>query len=231
MTFHQPKRQATYDFYGPVHKGLRLSHANMLVRLGNADIDDALAMAELMADLRTELLHAEHHLANEDAAVHTALEARSPGAAESLMQAHTEHRRTFLELEVLILTIEAADALDRARLMRQLYLRFSEFVAEDFAHMAEEEQEVLPLLQRLFTDEELMAIEHQILSAMAPEELVAFGRMMVPAARPADRITLVSHIRDGAPAEAFAEILDATCAATLSERDFARLCEGLGLAA
>jgi hypothetical protein len=231
MAFIQAKPAATHDFYGPVHKGLRLALSQMLVRLGAANCDDPQDLAALLADLRTQMHLSEHHLANEDLEVHTALEARAPGATARLAQAHDHHRHAFEDIEALIVQAEAADALDRPRLMRQLYLRFSTFVADDFAHMAEEEQLMLPILQSLFTDEELAAIEDRILAALSPDELVTFGRMMIPAATPQDRIVLLSAIRANAPAEAFGLIMDATAKPTLSPADYAHLCDGLGLAA
>lgn len=231
MSFIQAKPAATHDFYGPIHKGLRLAQTQLLVRLGACGGDDAGELTTLLGDL-TVLLHmAEHHLANEDKWVHTALEARAPGSTQRLAQSHEHHRQAFGELESLIGQAEAAEPADRARLMRRLYLRFTLFVADDFAHMAEEEQLMLPVLQSLFTDEELAGIEDRILSALSPEEIVGFGRLMIPAATRADRIALLSAMRANAPAEAFAAIMDLSARPTLCHADYAHLCSGLGIAA
>ncbi|HEX4711086.1 hypothetical protein [Phenylobacterium sp.] len=231
MSFIQAKPAATHDFYGPIHKGLRLAQTQMLVRLGACGGDDADELTTLLGDL-TALLHmAEHHLVNEDKWVHTALEARAPGSTQRLAQSHEHHRHAFGELEALIGEVEAAEPSGHARLMRQLYLRFTLFAADDLAHMAEEEQLMLPVLQSLFTDEELVGIEDRILSALSPEEIVGFGRLMIPAATRADRIALLSAMRANAPAEAFAAIMQLSARATLSDADYGHLCEGLGLAA
>lgn len=231
MSFVQPRVRATHDFYAAIHKGLRYGLSKMLLRLGSADLDDAEHLAALMADLRVQLHVSEHHLANEDLWVHTALEARAPGASAGLVGDHAHHRESFEELEGLILQLEAADALDRPKAMRRLYLRFSIFVADDFAHMAEEEQLIMPVMQSLFTDEELIEIETSIRAAIPPEDLMAVGALMVPAQTPQDRLVLLKEIQHIAPPEAFGPLLDVTARATLSEGDWVRLCEGLGVAA
>ncbi|MDB5466210.1 MAG: hemerythrin family protein [Phenylobacterium sp.] len=231
MSFMQAKPAATFDFYGPIHKGLRLAHAQLLVRLGCADVDSHQAVAELVADVRTQCHLAEHHLANEDLWVHTALEARAPGASARLAQSHDHHRHAIEEIEELCARAEGADAPERPALMRQLYLRYSLFVAEDFAHMAEEEQLILPVLQSLFTDQELASIEDHILSGLTPEELITFGRLMIPAATPRDRVAFLGAIRANAPAEAFGAIMEMAAKASLAPGDYARLCDGLRLAA
>jgi hypothetical protein len=230
VSFIQSRPVATHNFYGPIHKGLRLAQTRMLVRLGACGGDDADEMTAVLGDLAVLLHQAEHHLENEDLWVHTALEARAPGATARLVQSHEHHRADFEELTALIRAAEAAEPADREPAMRRLYLRFSRFMAEDFAHMAEEEQVILPVLQSLFTDQELAEIEHRIVSAIPPDEMMAYGRLMIPAATRAGRVALVSGIRAGAPPEAFAALMENAARPSLSERDYAHLRAGLGLA-
>ena len=229
MSFIQAKPQATHDFYGPIHKGLRLAQSQMLVRLGACGGDAEAEVAELLVDLATLCQLAEHHLSNEDKWVHCALEDRAPGSTARLVESHAHHRQSFESLEALIVRIQAADPTERPRRMKQLYLRFSLFVADDLAHMAEEEELMLPVLQSLFTDEELSGIEDRILSELTPEEIMGCGRLMIPAATRADRISLLAAMRANAPAEAFEAIMEHSARPSLSESDYAHLCRGLGL--
>ncbi len=231
MSFVQAKPLATHDFYGPIHKGLRLAQTQMLVRLGACGGDDEAELAQLLDDLVALCHMAEHHLENEDRWVHTALEDRAPGSTVRLADSHAHHRQAFEALQALIGQVQAAEAGKRAQGLKQLYLRFSLFMAEDLAHMAEEEELMLPVLQSLFTDAELSGIEDGILSALSPEEIVGFGRLMIPAATRADRIALLSAMRANAPAEAFSAIMQMSARPTLSPADYAHLCRGLGLEA
>jgi hypothetical protein len=227
MSFVQAKPVATYDIYAQIHKGLRLALGGLLVRLGACGGDDPAETARLMADLRAQLALSEDHLAKEDVYVHTAFEARAPGAARALDADHAHHRRAFGEIAGLIGEVEAAP--EPAAALKRLYLRWSLFVAEDFAHMAMEEEQILPVLQSLFSDEELIGIEVAIVSSLTPEQKMATGRVMVPAATRAERVALISKIRIGVPPQAFEPLLAATSQATLSPADYAALRTSLGL--
>jgi hypothetical protein len=231
MSFIQARPVATYDLYAQIHKGLRLGLSTLLVRLGACGGDDAVETAQLLADLRAQLAFSLAHLQHEEAHVHTALEARAPGAAVALESDHDHHRCVFGELELLIAGVEAAEDATRAAALKRLYLRFSLFVAEDFVHMAMEEQQILPVLQSLFTDAELHAIEEAIVSSLSPEKKVFSGRLMAPAATRAERIEFMATVRETAPPEVFGPLLAAVAESTLSPADYAHLRAGLGLQA
>jgi hypothetical protein len=88
---------------------------------------------------------------------------------------------------------------------------------------------MLPILQSLFTDAELMDMEDRIVSGLAPEEMIAVARLMIPAATRTDRLVMLGAMRANAPAEAFAAIIDLAARPSLSAADFAHLSDGLGL--
>lgn len=229
MSFIKAKTTATHDFYAKIHKGLRLAQCQMLVRLGACGGEDAEELRAVLSDLVGLLSVAEHHLENEDRWVHTALEARAPGSTIRLAQSHAHHHVTFDELEALVGKVETAPPEARGKALHALYLRFSQYMADDLAHMAEEEQLMMPVLQSLFTDEELIEIERTIVSGLSPQEKIATGRYMIPAATRAERIAFLSEIKAGAPAPAFEAIMELASRPTLTSEDFDHLCEGLGL--
>ena len=231
MSFIQAKVAATHDFYRQVHKGLRMALSQLLLRLGACDADDVQSLKPLLADLRFQIEISEHHLANEDRYIHTALEERAPGSSARLADSHEDHRETFEQLEVMIRRVETADEASQRERLRALYLRFSVFVAEDFAHMAEEEQLMLPILQSLFTDEELQRIEGEIVAALDPRHMMAFGRYMIPAATRSERLVMVGNIRAHAPPEAFLALMEYSARPSLKHADFIHLCDGLGIGA
>jgi hemerythrin-like domain-containing protein len=228
MSLVKAKPAATHDFYGPVHKGLRLAQSQMLVRLGACDGRDTEGLTQLIDDLMSLRHLAEHHMENEDRWVHTALETRAPGASARLAQGHQRFRRTSEDLEALIGQVEVTYPEARGPFMKQLYLAYSLSMAEDFDHMAEEEQLILPILQSLFTNEELAGIEDRIVSAIPAEQKIAYGRFMIPAATQDERVALLDAIRANSPAEVFLAIMKQSAEASLSEADYADLCARLG---
>lgn len=212
-----------HDLYGPIHKGLRLALSDLLVRLGQADFADAPATAELLGALRRQLVLSASHLHHEEAEIHTALEALAPGATITLQADHDHHRRAFATLEAAIGAVEAAPPTERAASARALYLAFSQFAAADFAHMAEEELTVLPLLHRLFDDDELIAMEGRIVAAIPPDKTIDYLKLMVPAMNPSERAQFLAFIRAGAPAEAFDAMLDVAVRPALAQADYEAL--------
>lgn len=236
MSFLPAKPAATHDFYGPIHKGLRLALSRLVMRLGSVDAADRGAVAILMADLRAQMILSAAHLDHEEREVHAALETRAPGAATELCADHDRHRVHFVGLENAIATVEASGPEKRPAALHRLYLSFTRFVADDFAHMAEEEQEILPVLQDLFTDDELAGIEARISAAVAPDRMIAYAQLVIPAARPAERLAMLSRmrdlmIRDGAQPEAFAGLLNFAAKPSLPPADWEALVRDLEMAA
>lgn len=220
-----------WDIYGPIHKGLRHALSGLLVRLGNADCEDRPAYAALLVELRAQLALSAGHMRHEDEHIHAALERRAAGASERVDAQHGDHRRRFIELEALIEAAEMAWPERRAAAARALYLHFSLFVAEDFAHMHEEETETWPLLCAHFTDDELRAIEMAIIASLPPETGMAHMRIMLPAMTSAERLGLLSGMKAAAPAEELVAVMARAARPTLPPKEFWDLADRLGMAA
>jgi hypothetical protein len=232
MSFLTPRPVATHDFYAPIHKGLRYAHSGLLVRLGQADPDDVAMVGALIADVRRQCRLSAVHLDNEEREIHVALEARAPGAAQRLEHAHEDHRQSLAEIEALTVRIEhAGDRAVAAAEWRRLYLRFSQFVADDLAHMAEEELVILPVLQSLFTDAELMAIEDAIMSTMAPPDLMADAALIAPATTRRERAAILDAFRATAPAQAFEAVMELAVRPALTPQVWRELNTDLGIEA
>ncbi len=214
-----------HDIYGPIHKGLRRAHADLMGRLGWADY--TVDQAPLLADLREHLRLAAKHLAHEEAHIHPALEARAPQAASRLDHQHGHHRSRFAEVEHRTRAVEAGGGPTAGR---ALYLEFAQMVAEDLAHMHEEETTTWPRLCALFSDAELLEMEMTIIASLTPADTIAFMRIMIPAMNPAERAGLLGGMKAGAPPEAFAAVFEHAVRATLGANDLEDLAR-LGLAA
>jgi hemerythrin-like domain-containing protein len=220
-----------HDFYGPVHKGLRLGAARLLARIGALDTDDSAAIGLLIADLRGFLDLARAHLKHEDREVNGLLHRCSPDLARQIGHDHAEHEATFAALSALIAELETGMVVGRTTALRALYLRFSAYVADDLQHMAREETVALPMLQAQFSDVELAAAEARIVAAMPPDTMVGFLRLILPAATPQDRIAFLRDVHAGAPPEAFRAILDQAARPSLAAADWERLRDAFALAA
>jgi iron-sulfur cluster repair protein YtfE (RIC family) len=230
MSFVQARPRATHDFYAMIHKALRRASGEMLVRLGSCDHADPASVEAVIAGVEAHVQLSEMHMAKEDAVIHPALEERAPGAAAGLHRDHEHHRQAFDELHHLIAEVRTAGQDPKAAL-RALYLRFSLFVADDFAHMADEEQLILPVLQSLFTDAELIEMEDRIRAALSPDQMMQIARNMIPAATPAERAGMMAGVRASAPPPVFDALMNGCARPTLSADEYARLCADVGVPA
>lgn len=220
-----------YNLYATIHKGLRGAQSALLARLGALDAADDAEVAAIADDLARVVRLGRKHLAHENLHIHGVIEAHSAGATSRLADDHDHHERDFDVLEAMLAALRTAPAADRAPLARALYLRYSQFLAEDFEHMLEEETETLSLLHRLFSDEELQAIEMAIIGSVDPETMLDFLRIMIPAMNPAERIGMLGGMKAGMPQPVFAAVVDAAVKPVLTEAQFGAVASALGMPA
>ena len=197
------------DFYYAVHKGIRLANARFLIRLGRVDAANEADVAAALADLRDHMAMGLSHLTHENAEIHTALETRCPGASDHAGEDHAHHEEAFGALEAMAQEVERTPMPFRAEALRRLYQRFALFVADDLAHMHEEETVLMPLLMRHFTREERDAIEHRIVSNIPFEKNVLFMRAMLPAASLSERRAMLEGMAAAMPETVFDGLMTA----------------------
>lgn len=219
-----------YDLYGAVHKGLRKAGCELLVRLGSTDFDHPEDSEEVLALLRTYLMLAASHVGHEDEHIHAALAARGV-ATDTVDHQHDDHREAFDQLEALARAVETAWPLHRRATGRKLYLAFAAYLAEDLAHMHEEETVTARALWNRFTDDELSAIELKIVSSLTPEKNMAFMRIMIPAMNPLERALMLGAMQKGAPPEIFDAVIEFAVRPALNPKAFGDLAGRLKLAA
>lgn len=190
------------DLYYAVHKGIRLANARMLIALGQADASDDKGVMQALGALAAHLDLCLGHLTHENDRIHAVVEARVPGGSEHQGEDHGHHLEAFAELRRLVEEVAMAGA-DRAAKLRRLYQRFALFMADDLAHMHEEETELMPLIAAHFSPEEIDGIEHSIVANIPLAKMAGFGRFMLGAASRPERIAMVTGMRQAMPAEAF----------------------------
>lgn len=219
--------KARCDLYGTAHKGLRFALTQLLVRLGSADFADAEEAARMVLAVRAQLVLCASHLAQEEAHILEPLRRRAGAAGFVIDHPHERHRDCSAEIAELLSQLERAAPAARLALGRQLYLAFSLFVAEDLQHMHEEETVTLPLLQRLFTDAELMAMEQAIVSSIPGPEVITWMRVMLPAMSRPERGLMLARLRAAAPEPAFEAVLLHAARPTLTQAEWSDLMDRL----
>lgn len=169
--------------FAVIHKALRYAAAHAIVDLGKCAGDPGAIDRALRATRELLDLH-ELHQRVEDQYVIAAIEAKRPGAAARLIDAHADHEHGIFELRRRV----AAVALDPGpQALHRLYLEVSRFVADAALHMYEEETLAQPLLEEVYSHEELVALAGRARDSVAPEEHQLFAGYVLPAMSYADR--------------------------------------------
>jgi hypothetical protein len=216
------------DMYAGIHKALRALMADTLLAVGRMDYDDDLERAQVCQRVVELLEICASHLKHENEFVHTAIEARAPGASGRIAHEHEDHERHIGELSACAAQMLACPSAERAATALDLYRRLSQFVAENFLHMLVEETAHNAVLWAHYSDAELMDIHNALVASIPPEEMMYIVRWLVPFMNPAERTAVLADMQAHAPAPAFAAVLD-TARPHLTEREWSKLARSLGL--
>ena len=217
-----------HDLYSQIHKALRAMMFDALERLGRLDVHDA-------EDRRHTLDQAEHllallasHVHHENKFLHTAIEARRPGAAAVTSEAHTEHLDSIADLTAEIAALRRAGAAQATPIAQRLYRHLALFVAENLEHMQVEETANNAALWALYTDAELEALHGRLVASVEPAELMQVATWMARASHPQELAGLLIGMQAGMPQAAFDVVLSQV-RAQLDESRWAKLARALGL--
>ena len=218
-------RTPRYDIYAGIHRALRLFMTDTLGRLSWMDCGDAAETTAALNQLDSLLVFCRKHLEHENSFLHTAIEARRPGASQRVAGEHVEHLEEIAALQAEAASLRAAPTAPAAlRLYRHLAL----FIAENFHHMQVEEGAHNESLWAAYSDTEIMAIEQRLVATLDPAEQALVLRWMAPALPPAERAAWLSDMRRQMPPAAFAMVLDGARAA-LNDTAWAKLARALGV--
>jgi Hemerythrin HHE cation binding domain len=218
-----------HDLHGKVHAGLRACMCEALTAAARMDPDDPADIAGIVMRMHELVALCSSHLANEDAFVHPAMEARRPGSTARVAHDHAEQVAGFAVLTRDVDALRRSSAHVRADAAATLGRDLAAFVAANLVHMAAEERDHNAVLWATHTDDELRAIEASIVASIPPSKVPAHLRWMVPALPPHDRLAMMRKLRAFAPPALF----DASLAAIepyLRDREWMKLVEGLSAA-
>jgi hypothetical protein len=196
------------DFYAGIHKALRLFMADTLTALGRMDAEDAAEVGTTLAQVGALLDVLADHVKHENTFVHTAIEARRPGASEVTADAHDEHLASIAQLREEGLRLAGLPPAQRAAAAHKLYLHLALFVAENLQHMQVEETVNNAALWALYTDAELIEIHDRLVASVAPGTMVEILRWMAPSFAPQEMAGMLGGMRAGMPPEAFVGIVE-----------------------
>jgi hypothetical protein len=201
-THASPAEPARFDLYTQIHKAIRAWMCDVLTRAGRMDSDDPADVAATLAAVRVLLAACRSHLAHENDFLHTAIEARQPGAARQTADDHTHHDVALERLEASVRAVERTAGATRSVAALELYRQLALFVADNFQHIHVEETQNNAALWAGYDDAELVALHDALVASIPPLEMAGWLRWLIPSVSPAERAAMLAGMRQSAPAEA-----------------------------
>jgi len=196
----------TIRSYAGPHKGLRYILSQFIIKAGqteSADPDQLKSLKQLGRDTFTLLNNHVHH-ENESTLAH--LEQKAKGASQHDLQDHEE-------LEIIQNALEQKltklDSTASAEDMHMFYLDASHFYALYLLHIHHEETVTECLLQKYFTDEELMAQHQEVVKNIDLPTLLLWMQCIIPAQTEEEALKMLGSIKANAPADVFESALAA----------------------
>lgn len=187
------------------HKALRNVLSKFSLCLGHTDIAEP-AQLKHLKELGNEmftLLNDHVHTENEHTLRH--LEERAKGASRHDREDHERLESIQNSLEQ---HLKALTGRESPGEMHTFYLNFSMFHSEYLKHIYEEETVTELLLQKYFTDEELMQHRIAVMQRIEFPVLLLWLKYVVPAQPEDASVGMLSGFKANAPKEVFDKVLE-----------------------
>jgi hemerythrin-like domain-containing protein len=179
------------DLFGPIHKAIRCALADLLSQMGATSFANPAAATRIAEHLEEVTDLCEDHRGHEERHLLPAVADRLQGSLAGIHAAHLTQPVVVAELRALADRLRTTGDEQRQVVGRTLYLHFSTFAAELLLHMAEEEQVLQPLLEKLFSDDELRAIHGKLLGSLTIAERLRATPWMIRGTNAVERAALL----------------------------------------
>ena len=196
---------ATIRSFATPHKGLRNVISKFAFRLGCTDFNDASALQrlKLLGEEMFTLLNDHVHTENEHTLKH--LEERAPGSSAHDLADHEKLEEIQDSLQRQLRELNGHESSEQ---IHSFYLDFTLFQSNYLEHTDEEERVTEVLLQRHFTDDELIQHRQAIMKKLEPETLLLWLKYVIPAQRIDESIGMLSGLKTNAPQPFFNRVLE-----------------------
>lgn len=190
-----------YQFYRE-HKYVSAALNDLERLIARTDFCDSAALEEVkrgFEDLKGML---KGHAQYENERLHSLLKQKNAPVSiyQHVEEDHAVQEKQLLELEEIIQRISLENEEEKKiELGYQLYLTYRKFVADNLAHLHEEETQILPELQRLYSDSELRQVEAHSYKEMTPDEMINMLQVLFPHMNRYDRQAILMDIRSLEP--------------------------------
>ncbi len=140
------------------------------------------------------------HAEWEESTIHELLKKKNSPLHTQIEKDHQEHVIQFKALQEMLIHIsDSRDENEKLSKGYTFYITYRNYAASNLKHLNEEETLLMPELQRLYSDEELRAIEFKTYEQMSLEDMIHMMEILFPHMNPNDREHFLTDIRDAKP--------------------------------
>lgn len=207
-----------------------MEFSKIIKATGTLNISDRKAISSLEEELNMLREEMYAHVRLEEKFVHPLLSKRVPGGADRLYEDHKIVHKQLDELLACFGEIKKkpADFEKVEELSLEFYRAWARFTAFYLKHIDYEEENVMPSLWKLCTNDELLETFKKILADQTPKELMNSIKFMLPAINPKERVIIITAGRAASTPEAFQAALKVV-EQVLTAEDFTSLKTALKL--
>lgn len=197
--------QGQIDFYTGAHKGQRAEFSKISMAAGTLNTNDQNAISALEEELGMFREKMYLHARLEEKFIHPLLSTRIPGGADRL---NADHKIMHKQLDELLTCFgeikkKPADFEKSEDLSLEFYRAWARFTIFYLNHIDYEEENVMPSLWKLCTNDELFETFKKVLADQTPKELMDNLKFMLPAINTKERVLILTAGRATMPPEAF----------------------------
>lgn len=169
-----------YNSFYLVHKALRAMLYETAIELQKTDFNNDDETASLIENMTLVVDVFDKHAHNEDHFVFPAVEQYEPSVVDSFEQEHVKDHELSNKLRSLIKIYYSLQTNDeKIQLGSVMRKAFVDFLTFNLVHMAKEEDIINNLLWRYYTDEQIQAIEKQIIANQTPGSTAVVWKWML----------------------------------------------------
>jgi hypothetical protein len=188
------------------HKALRNVISKFSFTLGSVTVSDPDQLRALKALGEEMFLMLNNHVHTENEHTLSQLEMRAPGSSDHDLADHERLESLQDEFQNKISLLRGDEDQDT---LHRLYLEFSRYHSQYLEHIYEEETVTEILLQKYFTDDELLEQRAAIMQKIEFPVMLLWIKYAVPAQREEQNVMLLSGFKANAPEPAFQQVMDA----------------------
>lgn len=188
-----------YQFYRE-HKYVSAALNDLERLIARADFCDEKDLEKVKNEFESLAGMLKGHAEYENSRLHVLLKQKGVLICEHAEEDHVEQDRQLEKIGKMIQAI-SRECEEEKRIEQgyHLYLTYRKFVADNLAHLHEEEMRILPELQKHYSDEELQQVEAIAYREMTPEQMVEMMGVLFPHMNLHDQKAILSDIESLEP--------------------------------